>query len=192
VENPFKIFEDWYSNQLEISKAKIPYACCFTTIGEDGYPNSRFVSLKEIRNETFIITGPLNSRKGFDINNTPKISITFWWSETEKQIRIQGIAKKISELESIEYFSKRNKESQIVSTIFEQGKEIDSFDELTTRFKEGKLKYENTEITKPEQWSGFYIEPHRIEFMEFMKTRLHKRIHFNKVQEPWEKTYLQP
>ena len=192
MENPFKIFEDWYSEQLETSKAKIPSACCFTTIGEDGYPNSRFVSLKDVKNESFIITGSLNSRKGNDVKMNPKVSITFWWNETEKQIRVQGKAEKIKETEAVKYFSKRNKASKIVSTIFEQGKDIKSFKELSTRFENGKLKYENIILDKPKEWSGFYIKPLRIEFLQFMKTRLHKRILFNRRNNEWEKMYLQP
>ncbi len=192
MENPFKKFEDWYSTHRKVTKASLSGACCFTTIGKDGYPNSRFVSLKEIKSEAFVITGSLQSRKGLDVIHTPKVSLTFWWSETKKQVRVQGIAKELSEVESLEYFSNRSRESKVVSTVFEQGKEIKSFDELTTRFEEGLQKYESQELVKPQRWSGFYVKPIRMEFMEFKKTRLHKRIHFHKVQEGWEKTYLQP
>lgn len=194
MENPFKIFESWYSEQLKLSKGIIPSACCFSTVGDDGYPNSRYVSLKELKNESFVITGSLNSRKGNDVKNIPKVSLTFWWTETSKQIRVQGLAEKISEAESEKYFSKRNKASKIVSTVFKQGKSIESLKELSTRFEMGKSKYEDVAINKPEGWSGFYIKPIRIEFMEFMKTRLHKRILYHRIETEceWKKTYLQP
>jgi len=192
MENPIEIFNDWYKMELEQSKVRIPSACCFSTIGQDGYPNSRFVSLKEVKGENFIITGPLNSRKGYDIKNTPKVSITFWWTETEKQVRIQGDAKRLLEPDSEKYFSKRNKNAKIVSSVFEQGKEIDTFTELRERFEAGKRKFENEIIQKPVLWSGFYIKPKRIEFMEFMQTRLHKRVLFTKQKDKWERTYLQP
>ena len=192
MENPFELFNESYKKELEYSKLRIPSACCFSTIGEDGYPNSRFVSLKEVKNESFIITGPLNSRKGNDIKNNPKVSITFWWTETKKQVRIQGDAIKLSEIDSKNYFSKRNHESKIVSTIFEQGKQIDTFNELTVRFNEGKVKFKNIDIEKPLQWSGFQIKPKRIEFMDFMETRLHKRTLFIKKEEKWDKFYIQP
>lgn len=192
MENPIKIFNDWYKMELEQSKVRIPSACCFSTIGEDGYPNSRFVSLKEVKDENFIITGPLNSRKGNDIKKTSKVSITFWWTETEKQIRIQGDAKKLSESDAEKYFSKRNQDSKIVSTVFDQGKEIENFKALEDHFEKGKVKFESIKIQKPILWSGFYIIPRRIEFMEFMKSRLHRRILFSRLKGKWEKTYLQP
>jgi len=192
MENPFEIFDDWYKKELEQSTVRIPSACCFSTIGEDGYPNSRFVSLKEVKHESFIITGPLSSRKGKEIKKISKASITFWWTETEKQVRIQGDARRLSELDAKDYFSKRSQDSKIVSTVFEQGKKIESLTELTERFKKGKRKFEKEAIEKPPLWSGFYIKPKRIEFMEFMTTRLHRRTLFTKQETEWEKFYLQP
>jgi len=192
VKNPFEIFNQWYQKELSCSKLRIPSACCLSTIGEDGYPNSRFVSLKETKNDTFIITGPIHSRKGKEINNTPKVSITFWWTETERQVRVQGNAILISESEAEKYFLKRSQDSKIVSTVFEQGQEIKSISALKSRFNEAKIKFENQYIQKPIQWAGLSIDPIRIEFMEFKKTRLHERILFIKQEGIWEKIYLQP
>lgn len=193
MENPIEKFSSYYAQQLAFSKAQIPSACCFTTVGIDGYPNSRFVSLKGIKDGSFIVTGPLNSRKGTDVNNSPKVSITFWWPETEKQIRIQGLASKIQESVATEYFSKRNKASKVVSIISEQGAKIASYDELLTRFEDAKAVYENSvKINKPKEWLGFYIKPERIEFMEFMKTRLHKRVLYTLNEGAWERSFLQP
>jgi len=192
MKNPLEIFSQWYQKELTHSKVSIPSACCLSTIGEDGYPNSRFISLKEIKDETFIITGSINSRKGKEINNTPKVSLTFWWAETERQVRIQGNAIIISEPEAEEYFLKRSQDSKVVSTVFKQGEEIKSIHELKTRFNKAKVKLENEYIQKPVQWAGLGINPIRIEFMEFKKTRLHERILFIKQDRIWRKVYLQP
>lgn len=192
MKNPLELFNDWYQKELALSQVRIPSACCFSTIGEDGYPNSRFVSLKEIKNDCFVITGPLNSRKGYDVNHTPKVSLTFWWTATEKQIRVQGNAQKLSDSEAIAYFADRNYDSKIVSTVFNQGAEIQTLDELSQRFQEGKLNHQNKTISKPTEWSGFYIQPRRIELMEFKASRLHQRTLFVKSEERWQKTYLEP
>src|SRR5438309_3912875 len=93
--DPLQKFGEWYSEELRQSNARIPSACCLSTIGLDGYPNARIVSLKEVKNEKFIFTGSLTTRKGLEIANKNKIALTFWWSATEKQIRIQGDTLKI-------------------------------------------------------------------------------------------------
>ncbi|WP_299211085.1 pyridoxamine 5'-phosphate oxidase family protein [uncultured Aquimarina sp.] len=76
--NPFQLFNTWYSEELEKSTASIPSACCLSSNGLDGYPNTRFVSLKEVKDHAFIITGPLKSRKGLEMEKSSKVSLTFW------------------------------------------------------------------------------------------------------------------
>jgi len=190
--NPLLIFEKWFSKEKELNNLTLPAACCLSTIGLDGYPNSRFVSLKEISNESFVITGPLNSRKGYEIENSPKAALSFWWTFTERQIRIQGDVSKIPTPNAEIYFGQRNRDSKIVSTVFEQGKKIQSVAHLQKHFEEQKGEIENKEIECPENWGGIYIKPIRIEFMEFKKSRLHERSLYELVNNEWEITILQP
>jgi len=190
--NPLLLFEKWFSEEKELSNLKLPAACCLSTIGLDGYPNSRFVSLKEIVNDSFVITGPLNSRKGNEIENSPKAALSFWWTSTERQIRIQGDVSKISKLNAKIYFEQRNRDSKIVSTIFEQGKSIQSVTHLQKHFEEQKEEFESKEIKRPENWGGIYIKPFRIEFMEFKESRLHERRLYEKVNNEWSMIILQP
>lgn len=185
-------FKEWFDEELEKSSLKIPSACCFSTIGKDGYPNSRFVSLKEIKNGEFIVTGPLNSRKGEEINEIPRVALTFWWTTTERQVRIQGDARFISKEEAVVYFNERNKDSKIVSIAFEQGKEIKSFEDLNEFFLTKKAAFKDKDIVCPENWGGFSIQPKRIEFMEFEESRLHKRTLFKHDKNEWTKQFLQP
>jgi pyridoxamine 5'-phosphate oxidase len=62
------IFQSWLQEELNLTQVRIPIACCFSTVGLDNYHNARFVSLKEVSDDSFVITEPLNSRKGLEIN----------------------------------------------------------------------------------------------------------------------------
>ncbi|MBL4708343.1 MAG: pyridoxal 5'-phosphate synthase [Flavobacteriales bacterium] len=190
--NPLLLFEKWFSEEKKLNKLKLPAACCLSTNGLDAYPNSRFVSLKEIANESFVITGPLNSRKGREIENSSKAALSFWWPSTERQVRIQGDVSKISNSDAKIYFKQRNRDSKIVSAIFEQGKEIQSIAHLQKHFEQQKREYDLEEIKCPKNWSGIHIKPIRIEFMEFKKSRLHERKLYEQINNEWEITILQP
>jgi pyridoxamine 5'-phosphate oxidase len=61
---PIEIFNQWFNEELKLTTVRIPTACCLSTIGIDNYPNSRFVSLKGIIEDNFIVTGTITSRKG--------------------------------------------------------------------------------------------------------------------------------
>ncbi|MCD2259469.1 pyridoxal 5'-phosphate synthase [Psychroserpens sp. XSD401] len=190
--NPLKKFKQWHTAYTKIAATKLPSACCLTSIGSDGYPNSRFVSLKEIIENTFVITGSLTSRKGIELLANPKASLTFWWPETQQQIRIQGDASQIDQALANTYFKGRHKEAQIVSHICQQGIEIDNIADLTTLFEQKKIEFKNIDIPKPNDWSGFYIDPKHIEFMEFKSNRFHYRELYTKEQNSWSKMILQP
>ncbi|WP_394972354.1 pyridoxal 5'-phosphate synthase [uncultured Croceitalea sp.] len=166
--------------------------CCLSTTGLDGYPNARFVSLKEVTEESFVITGPINSRKGHEVEHNPKASLTFWWTITERQIRIQGDVSKITDAIATTYFEQRNRASKIVSNTFRQGEEIESVAYLKNNFQEQKEKLENKAIKRPENWGGISIKPIRIEFMEFKENRLHERRLFKRNDTTWKSIILQP
>ncbi len=190
--NPVQIFKQWYNQQQALSKDRIPSACCLSTNGLDGFPNARFVSLKEILNDGFIITGTLASRKGIEINYSEKVALTFWWTETGKQIRIQGIATPISQQLADQYFSERNRNSQVVSIVSNQGEELYNIEELITAYENLELTHINEPLTRPQNWGGYCIEPIRMEFLSFNETRFHERELYEKENSDWKLKTLMP
>ncbi len=190
--SPIELFKQWYEQELKLTKVRIPSACCLSTIGDDNYPNTRFVSLKDILNNNFIITGTITSRKGIEIENSEKVSLTFWWTETERQVRVQGNAFRITEQLADKYFSERNRDSQIVSVTSLQGQELIDKEALTKKYDEIEFTTINKEIERPENWGGYKIEPIRIEFLEFKPTRFHERTLFELLSGQWKTKQIQP
>jgi pyridoxamine 5'-phosphate oxidase len=190
--SPIELFKQWYNQELKQTTVRIPSACCLSSIGIDNFPNTRFVSLKDILNDNFIVTGTVTSRKGIEIENSEKISLTFWWTETERQVRIQGNAFRINKQLADKYFSQRNRDSQIVSVVSLQGQELLDKEELSFKYNELELTNYDKEIERPENWGGFRIEPIRIEFLEFKPTRFHERTLFELINQEWKIKKLQP
>lgn len=188
--NPFHQFKEWFRQQLEATNAKLPGACCLSTIDLDNFPNARFVSLKEVTETGFIITGSVTSQKGVEIQNNHKVALTFWWSDTERQIRIQGEASRISDQLAGRYFSERNRDSQIVSVVSEQGADLTDLEQLQRKYD--LLDNESQTIERPRNWGGYLIVPKRIEFLEFKQTRFHDRALFQIINGEWTLKKLQP
>ncbi|MBA2500349.1 MAG: pyridoxamine 5'-phosphate oxidase [Chitinophagaceae bacterium] len=190
--NPIEQFSEWFKEELKTTKVRIPNACCLSTIGIDGFPNARFVSLKDIVNNNFIITGPITSKKGIEISTINKVALTFWWTETERQVRIQGSATKIEEELADKYFAERNRDSQIVSIVSKQGQEMVSIETLIKKYENVALRFANEPLTRPENWGGYMIDPTRIEFLEFKPTRFHTRRLFEMINGQWMMKQIQP
>ncbi|MEM6892385.1 MAG: pyridoxal 5'-phosphate synthase [Bacteroidota bacterium] len=190
MNNPIALFQKWFDAESTVSTSSVPSAVCLSTIGTDGFPNARFVSLKEIRDDFFVVTGPLQSRKGVEIATDNKVALTFWWAGTERQVRIQGEASKISEVLADSYFEARNEHSKAVSVVSKQGEVTDNLAVLERKMLDKVAEKEP--ITRPKDWGGFAIKPLRIEFMEFKETRFHDRKCFLLENGKWQMLQLQP
>ena len=190
--DPTLKFKNWYEDELQKTNVRIPSACCLSTLGEDGYPNARFVSLKEVKDDLFIITGPQASRKGIELNSHSKAALTFWWTATERQVRIQGDATILKEEDADKYFDERNREAKLVAHVSKQSAVIERPEILDEAYKTADQQFSGKDIPRPKDWSGFYIKPVRMEFLEFKSTRFHKRTLFEKIGESWNVQFLQP
>lgn len=188
--NPIHLFNNWFQEEKSLSKAKIPTAVCMSTMGTDNFPNARFVSLKELVDDAFVVTGPLNSRKGIEIEQNKNVALTFWWTETERQVRVQGIADKIPVQLADKYFQSRSQASKAVSVVCAQGTEAENIARLESQVL--KKVTENTSLERPKDWSGFLIKPVRIEFMQFKTSRFHERKLFEFKDNMWTLKLIQP
>lgn len=128
--------------------------------------------------------------KELKLKKNENVALTFWWTETERQVRIQGKASKISEQLAVKYFNERNINSRAVSSICEQGKETNDLGLLKKKVME--KVFTNTKIERPENWGGYSIEPKRIEFMEFKNTRFHDRKLYEIFNGKWTFKQIQP
>jgi pyridoxamine 5'-phosphate oxidase len=190
--NPFIVFTNWLHDYATRSKSNYTGACVLSTVGMDGYPNARNVSLKLLEYPFLIFGTPMNSRKSMELKASGKVALTFWWEESMRQIRIQGIASEL-DLETADFlFDKRNKESQVVSLISAQGSDLPSWEIFEGRYRITFEEWKDQKIERPEHWGGFKVEPIRYEFMEFRETRLHHRSVFEKKKDRWEMKMIQP
>lgn len=190
--NPILLFHEYHALEKKLNNQKLPDACCFSTIGLDGYPNSRFVSLKEVINDRFIITGSLSSRKGLELRQEKRAALSFWWTATEKQVRIQGNVTLLTNHQADVYFQQRNRESQLVAVASKQGEQLEDLKILDKNYNEAEQLFHGKSVDRPVDWGVFSLEPIRIEFLTFQQTRFHQRTLFEKKNQRWQAIELQP
>ena len=84
-----------------------------STVGAFNKPRTRMVLMKEIRQDGIVFFTNSSSRKGNHIVKNKNVSLNFYWKSIERQVLIAGKVKKISSQDSDNYFSSRNRKSQI-------------------------------------------------------------------------------
>lgn len=189
--DPVKFFEKWFE---EAEKANIPDANAFnlSTLGNDGFPDGRIVLLKGVEDGKFVFYTNFNSKKGRDIEDTPKASMTFHYKELDRQIRIQGTVTRHNEAVADEYFLSRPIKSRIGAWISDQSEVIPSRVFLMRKFAEYSLKNVGKQVKRPEFWGGYALSPVRIEFWQGRPSRLHDRIRFRLENGEWRIERLSP
>ena len=143
--------------------------------------SSRTVLLKDLTAEGFSFFTNYESRKSAQIEADPHVALLFPWYPMERQVQVQGVARKISAQESDAYFATRPWGSQIGAWASTQSRELDSRETLDARYKEFAKKYpEGASVPRPPHWGGFIVAPTTIELWQGRYSRLHDRIRYIK------------
>jgi pyridoxamine 5'-phosphate oxidase len=189
--NPLDQFTKWWQEAIA-SKIEEVNAMTLATVAENGAPSARIVLLKGLSEEGFEFFTNYESHKAKEMEENDKVALVFFWKELERQIRIQGTVKRLSEEKSNTYFFSRPAESRIGAWASPQSKIIESRDILDNNVEQVKKQFEQTEITRPTFWGGYIVQPTLFEFWQGRSNRLHDRIEYIKASSEWQTRRLAP
>ena len=191
-DNPILLFKDWF-DEAKKSENNDPNAAALGTINKNSYPTVRMVLLKDFNNDGFVFYTNLNSDKSKAIIDSPKISMCFHWKSLLRQVRILGLASKVTDNEADEYFNSRKYGSRIGAWASDQSSVLEKREDLFKSIKKYQEKFpEPNKVPRPKFWSGWRLKPLEIEFWFNGENRLHERLKYIKKKDSWEKVLLSP
>ncbi|TVR17841.1 MAG: pyridoxamine 5'-phosphate oxidase [Balneolaceae bacterium] len=189
--NPVHLFRNWFDDAIQAGIHE-PNAMALATVDAGCNPNVRYVLMKGLSEASIRFFTNYESRKATEIEANPTVSVLFWWGELERQVRIRGSVKRISEAESETYFNSRPAESQIGAWASPQSSEVKNREELESRFQETKEKFADGNIPKPPFWGGYEILFSSMEFWQGRPGRMHDRVEFILQNGEWTRRRLAP
>ena len=193
LKDPMELFNVWM-NEAKKTELNDPNALALATSDENNFPSVRMVLLKDFNKDGFIFYTNLNSQKGNELKKNPKAAMCFHWKSLLRQVRINGVVKKVSNKIADEYYNSRGYESRIGAWASKQSTILNSRDELLNSITEYKKKYNNqTKVPRPDHWSGWNLTPSSIEFWLDGDSRIHERLKYTKDNTGnWNKSLLSP
>lgn len=189
--DPFFQFELWMKQAID-TKVPEPHAMHLSTVSEQGKPSGRIVYLREFDDHQFWFYTNYTSKKAQELKSNPFASLTFFWPELERQIRIEGSVEKAADHYSDAYFNARPFESKIGAWASAQSSALKNREELETRVQALKNSQSPETIQRPDFWGGYILKANYYEFWQGRKSRLHDRICYDLQMNTWQINRLAP
>ncbi|MBI5836405.1 MAG: pyridoxamine 5'-phosphate oxidase [Candidatus Eisenbacteria bacterium] len=196
--DPFEKFGEWLKEARRTHRRE-PTACSLATVDPDGAPSNRMVLLKGFDERGFVFYTNLESRKCLGLPRDPRASLCFFWLPwlvlgipVYRQVRIEGPLALVSGAEADAYFATRPRGSQIGAWASPQSRVIPGRRELEAQVKEFERRFAGQQVPRPPYWSGYRLEPARIEFWTSRISRLHDRELYVRDGDGWRVEILAP
>ena len=193
IDDPIQLFDIWM-NEAKKTELNDPNAVALATSNKNNYPSVRMVLLKDFNQDGFVFYTNLNSQKGNEIKENPKVSMCFHWKSLLRQVRINGSVSLVPDNVADKYYNSRGYESRIGAWASKQSEVLTNRDELISSIVEYKKKYNNqNKVPRPSHWSGWNLSPLSIEFWLDGDNRIHERLKYTKDSNgDWVKSLLSP
>lgn len=182
--DPFKQLRQWLQEAISGAETE-PTAMVLSTLDAKGFPESRVVLLKEVKDIGLVFYTNYESKKGNQIAKNQHVAAVVFWPKHERQVRIKGVAEKITETESTDYFKSRPVDSQLGAWASPQSQVIANREVLDENYRLYQEHFKNRDIEKPPHWGGFLIRPQYFEFWQGRSNRLHDRFEFSLSDNQW-------
>ncbi|PTY05259.1 pyridoxamine 5'-phosphate oxidase [Opitutaceae bacterium EW11] len=190
--DPIAQFQTWLAEATRAG-APEPTAMSVATVDAENRPSVRILLLKAVDARGFVFYTNLESHKANDLKAHPFAALCFHWPVLERQVRVEGHVKPVSDEEADAYFATRPRLSQLGAWASKQSRPMEGYWELERAVAGVALRYPIGSVPRPPFWSGFRVKPEKIEFWRQKPFRQHERIVFTRAEGgTWDEQWLFP
>jgi pyridoxamine 5'-phosphate oxidase len=168
-----------------------PASVAFATVGEDGQPSARTVTLKRVEEDALLFTTALWTRKARELEANPHVALLFHWPALGRQVHIMGEAGQAERFLAEELFDERDVAHRFQTVVSRQGEPIDDLAPIRERLAH-LVEVQETPPGCPPDWGAVRVRPQSIELLEEATDRLHERRLFERGEDGWSFTLLSP
>ncbi len=189
--SPVAQFEKWLGD-ARAAKLIDATAMALSTVDQQHQPHCRMVLLKQFDDDGFAWFTDRSSAKGENLAGNDKACLLFFWRELERQVRIEGIVRQLSDQESDQYFYSRPPGSRFSAASSMQSSVVANRAELEANVEKLNQQHPDGNVPRPSRWGGYSLQPIYFEFWQGRDDRLHDRFGYRAENDSWIIERLSP
>jgi pyridoxamine 5'-phosphate oxidase len=188
--DPLRQFTAWLTDAIGAGLRE-PNATALATVDPGGTPSVRMVLLKGLDDDRFVFFTNQESRKARALASEPRCALAFWWDALERQVRVEGHARRLEDAAADAYFATRPRGSALGAWASPQSQRLEDREELVDRLAAAEARFPE-EVPRPPFWGGYAITPVALEFWQGRASRLHDRFRYERTDGAWARWRLAP
>lgn len=176
--DPMSIVVDWLAEATRRRDQPNPNAMVLATCDDQGRPAARVVLSKQIDVALGTVRFVTNydSRKGQELARNPRAALVMHWDHQHRQVRIEGIVRRATALDSDAYFASRPRASQLGAHASAQSQPIASRVAMKRQFDAAEARFPPpAPVPRPAYWGGYVLWADAIELWLEGAARVHDR-----------------
>ncbi len=190
LDSPFLLFNNWLS--LALNENIKDYNSMVLSTLFNKKPKSRVVLLREVTDHGFVFYTNYKSQKAIEIEQNQNACVNFFWPQLNKQVRAEGVVRKVSGDKSDAYFASRPKKSQLSTLASHQSTVLESRAILSEKFNTLSDQFRHQKVKRPPYWGGYELVVDYFEFWQGRPSRMHDRLAYSLKGPDWQTFRLSP
>ncbi|GAA2729008.1 pyridoxine/pyridoxamine 5'-phosphate oxidase [Cellulomonas aerilata] len=174
-DRPDALFVRWLHEAVDAG-VREPHAMTVATADGAGRPSARVVILKDLVDGGWQFATDARSRKATDLEANPAASVSFYWREQGRQVRLDGTARALGPEASAADFLARSPASRAAALATRPGEPLPSTADLQEAMAGALARVEQDPGTVLAEWVLYSVVPHTVEFWQGDPRRAHTRV----------------
>ena len=135
-----------------------------STVGLDGYPDTRTVLLSLFDGERLHFHTDARSRKVAELAALPRAAVTLHWPEDARQLVVVGDVAAVTDREARLAYLARSRYLQVLAWVNDHAAAADTPDRRREAWAAFDRERTGTDLQPPSTWAGFALTPVRMVF----------------------------
>lgn len=181
VDDPMALLGLW----LPENEDELRPLMTLSTLGLDGYPDSRHLLLSAFDGEALYFHTSTKSRKVAEIDADPRVGLALVWVEIGRQLTVAGDAVLLTGEEAAIAYRARSRYLQLLAWVSSDEVAALPRDERLARWNDFAAAHPEEPLEAPETWTGYKVIPRRLTFWRGDAEGPSTRVEYTRTGDGW-------